>query len=67
MSHVTVSLCFDTVFWSPFQAVLEANQMHEVQKCCFEMHSQLLLIGNSVLNNLEHLRGEDTKALAHMY
>ena len=59
--------CTDEAVWERYQAVLEANQMHEVQKCCFEMHSLLLLIGNSVLSNLEHLRGEDTKALAHMY
>jgi hypothetical protein len=35
--------------------VLEDTQLHDVCKAAMEMHSALMLIGNSLLNNMAHL------------
>jgi hypothetical protein len=49
--------------------VLEDNQMHDVCKAAMEMQSELMLIGNSLLNNLAHLRADlkEEKLITAMY
>ena len=60
----------DPAVWARYKAVLEENQMHDVCKSVLQMQSELMLIGNSLLNNLKHLRssdGGDSIGVASMY
>ena len=60
----------DPQVWARYKAVLEENQMHDVCKSVLQMQSELMLIGNSLLNNLKHLRssdGGDSIGVASMY
>lgn len=49
--------------------VLEDNQMHDVCRAALDMQSELMLIGNSLLNNLVHLRADlkEEKVIEAMY
>jgi len=61
--------CSDEQVWQRYKAVLEDNQMHDLCKAVMQMHSELMLIANSLLSNLQHLRAdlkEDSK-VASMY
>jgi hypothetical protein len=49
--------------------VLEASQLHDLCKAMMEIHSVLMLITNSLLNNMAHLHADfnDEKMIGAMY
>jgi hypothetical protein len=59
----------DPQVWERYLTVLEENQMHDINRSVLQMQSELMLIGNSLLNNLKHLRSaaEDSVGVASMY
>jgi len=59
--------CSDENVWLRYKAVLEDNQMHDLCKAVLQMHSELMLIGNSLLSNLQHLKVEQESRVASMY
>mmetsp|Transcript_7004 Transcript_7004/g.21517 ORF Transcript_7004/g.21517 Transcript_7004/m.21517 type:complete len:81 (-) Transcript_7004:749-991(-) len=62
-------LCSHARVVPPLLQVLEDNQMHDLCKAVMEMQSELMLIGNSLLNNLAHLRADlkEEKMISTMY
>ena len=44
--------------------VLEDNQLHDLCKSVMQLHSDLLMIGNSICNNLHHINIKEDKAVA---
>lgn len=55
--HAVVrSKCTDDAVWERYKAVLEDNQMHDLNKSAMTMRSDLLMIGRSICQNLDHLR-----------
>ena len=61
--------CTDDEVWNRYKAVLEDNQMHDLCKSVMQLHSDLLMIGNSICNNLSHLRADikEDRAAVAMY
>ena len=60
--------CTDDAVWERYKAVLEDNQMHDLNKSAMSMRSDLLMIGNSICKNLDHLRTDmKEESVATMY
>ena len=59
--------CTNEQVWLRYKAVLEDNQMHDLCKSVLQMQSELMLIGNSLLNNLQHLRSDQDAKVSAMY
>ena len=66
--HATMrTKCTSEQVWLRYKAVLEDNQMHDLCKSVLQMQSELMLIGNSLLNNLQHLRADQDARVSAMY
>lgn len=60
--------CTDDAVWERYKAVLEDNQMHDLCKSVMSLRSDLLMIGNSICKNLDHLRTDmKEESVATMY
>ena len=44
--------------------MLEDNQLHDLCKSVMQLHSDLLMIGNSICNNLHHINIKEDKVVA---
>ena len=56
--------CTDDKVWERYKPVLEDNQLHDLCKSVMQLHSDLLMIGNSICNNLHHINIKEDKAVA---
>jgi len=50
--------CTDDDVWKRYCSVLQDNQLHDLTKALLQTHSDLLMVGNTICNNLQHLRSD---------
>ena len=59
--------CTDDAVWKRYKPVLEDNQLHDLCKSVMQLHSDLLMIGNSICNNLHHINIKEDRSAVAMY
>ena len=59
--------CTDDAVWKRYKPVLEDNQLHDLCKSVMQLHSDLLMIGNSICNNVHHINIKEDRAAVAMY
>mmetsp|Transcript_27960 Transcript_27960/g.71441 ORF Transcript_27960/g.71441 Transcript_27960/m.71441 type:complete len:110 (+) Transcript_27960:562-891(+) len=59
--------CSDEAVWFRYKNTLEANMLHDLTKTCMTIHSDLLNVASTIINNMQHLKTNDGDHMRNMY